>query len=161
MKQSHGMTHTPEYQAWRSMKRRCYSPRDKGYADYGGRGITVCPEWLHDFQAFYDHVGPRPTSQHSIDRIDNNEGYRPGNVKWSTQSGQNWNQRKETGTTSVFRGVNFEKANRKWRAQISQHGKRYWLGRFPDPEAAARVYDDASLRMFGARVNFPDDQKAA
>lgn len=90
---SHGMTGTPEFVAWQNMKARCYSLSCIQFKDYGGRGISVCDEWLHDFQAFYDHVGPRPSSQHSLDRIDNNGDYEPGNVRWATRAQQNSNRR--------------------------------------------------------------------
>src|SRR3954468_10898783 len=84
---------TPEYQAWLRMKKRCFNPRSKDYADYGGRGITVCDEWKDDFAAFMAHIGPRPSPVHSVDRIRNSEGYRPGNVKWSTRTEQSRNRR--------------------------------------------------------------------
>lgn len=89
----HGMWKTPEFQAWLSMRKRCYSKRNKRYPDYGGRGIKVCDEWLNDFAAFYAHVGPRPSAKHSLDRIRNGEGYKPGNVRWATDGEQNNNKR--------------------------------------------------------------------
>src|SRR5271166_1865830 len=54
---THGLTHTPEYKAWASIIQRCTNPRNRDYKQYGGRGITVCPEWS-DFKAFYDEIGP-------------------------------------------------------------------------------------------------------
>ncbi len=77
------------------MRARCNDPKHKGYKDYGARGITVCPEWdhSHGFKAFLEHVGPRPSNDHSIDRIENSLGYEPGNVKWATRSEQNRNKR--------------------------------------------------------------------
>lgn len=75
------------------MLRRCYTPSTPRYADYGGRGITVCDEWRKDFKAFFDHIGPRPSARHSLDRIRNAEGYKPGNVRWATDEEQNNNRR--------------------------------------------------------------------
>jgi hypothetical protein len=79
------------------MKQRCLNPKAKGYKNYGGRGITIAPEWIDDFQAFRDYVnqnlGPRPSPYHTIDRIENDEGYEPGNLKWSTKSQQIHNSR--------------------------------------------------------------------
>lgn len=84
---------TPEYRAWSNMKFRCYNPNWHKHHLWGGRGIRVCNEWLNDFQAFYNHVGPRPSSQHSLDRIDNDKNYEPGNVRWASRVEQRNNQR--------------------------------------------------------------------
>lgn len=84
---------TPEYRVWSGMIDRCERPSFSQFADYGGRGIRVCEEWRHDFAAFLAHIGPRPSSQHSIDRIDNARGYEPGNVRWATKTEQNRNKR--------------------------------------------------------------------
>lgn len=89
----HGMSGTPEYAAWKSIKTRCYDPNFIEYQHYGGRGIKVCDEWKDDFRAFYNHIGPRPGSGYSVDRIDNDGDYEPGNVKWSTKSEQHRNTR--------------------------------------------------------------------
>lgn len=89
----HGMWNTPEYRAWRSMKDRCTNTRHRAWPNYGGRGITVCPEWLASFEAFMAHVGPRPSPGHSLDRIDNDGDYRSGNVRWALLSQQARNRR--------------------------------------------------------------------
>lgn len=89
---THGMSKTPEFQAWLEMKTRCYNPKKYGYRRYGGRGIKVCAEWLYDFAAFFAHVGLRPSPQHSLDRWPNNDGdYEPGNVRWATRDEQHSN----------------------------------------------------------------------
>jgi len=85
---------TAEFRAWCSMKSRCYVETNEKYPIYGGRGITVHDAWLTDFQAFYDHVGPKPEPRYSLDRIDVNGNYEPGNVRWATPSQQRLNQRR-------------------------------------------------------------------
>jgi len=90
----HGLARTPEHDIWCGMKQRCGNPNDSAYEYYGGRGITVFEEWRRDFMAFYNHVGPRPSPEHSIDRYPNNDGnYEPGNVRWATRSEQARNKR--------------------------------------------------------------------
>jgi len=85
---THGLTHSAEYMAWCKIKERCSSPANKSYHSYGGRGITVCPEWEHNFQQFYADMGPRPSSQYSVDRINNDGPYAPGNCRWATRHQQ-------------------------------------------------------------------------
>jgi hypothetical protein len=89
----HGMSTSLEYHSWSCMLSRCSNPLNPGWKDYGGRGITVCDEWQKDFVAFYNHVGPRPTPDHSIDRINNDGNYEPGNVRWATDDEQRANRR--------------------------------------------------------------------
>ncbi|MFN3474075.1 MAG: hypothetical protein ACK4ZW_08525 [Blastomonas sp.] len=89
----HGMRNTPEYEAWRAMVSRCTNPNHKAYRNYGGRGVTVCPEWRSDFRAFISHIGMRPRADYSLDRIDNSKGYEPGNVRWTDAATQNRNRR--------------------------------------------------------------------
>lgn len=82
-----------EYRIWHTMKERCLNPNATGYAHWGGRGITICPKWCDDYRAFLADVGRRPGPGYSIDRIDNERGYEPGNVRWSTVKEQARNRR--------------------------------------------------------------------
>jgi len=81
---THGQTGTPEYQAWTKLKLRCYDPHNPKYEHYGARGITVCERWLNSFENFYADVGPRPSSDHSIDRKEVDGNYEPDNCRWAT-----------------------------------------------------------------------------
>lgn len=78
----------PEKRIWRDMIRRCTDPRRDDYQHYGARGITVDPRWLESFDAFLADMGRRPSPKHSIDRINNDKGYEPGNCRWATQKEQ-------------------------------------------------------------------------
>ena len=78
----HGLSHTPEYRAWQTARLRCTDPENPAWADYGGRGITMCSRWLNDVRAFVADMGPKPSPAHEIDRIDNDRGYEPGNCRW-------------------------------------------------------------------------------
>lgn len=86
-------THPIEYATWSNAIVRCHHPKNSLYADYGGRGITVCDEWRENFGAFLAHIGPKPHPRLSLDRINNDKGYEPGNVRWATQQQQNLNRR--------------------------------------------------------------------
>lgn len=91
---THGQSETPEYRAWHQAKTRCYNNKTPNFKHYGGRGISMCREWRDSFEAFYAHIGRRPSSKHSLDRFPNlNGNYEPGNVRWATRYEQMRNQR--------------------------------------------------------------------
>jgi hypothetical protein len=96
---THGLTKTKEFKAWDSMKQRCLNPKNPSYIHYGGRGITICDRWLLSFESFYVDMGLSPSINHSVDRIDVNGNYEPGNCKWSTAREQRLNQRPRQKTT--------------------------------------------------------------
>lgn len=83
----------PEWIAWRAIRARCLNTTHPAYPGYGGRGVTICDAWRDSFERFLADVGKRPSAEHSIDRVDNNLGYTPGNVVWSTRTEQGRNKR--------------------------------------------------------------------
>lgn len=95
----HGMSHSLEYKVWDAMRQRCSNPKNSHYDNYGGRGITVCDEWMQSFEAFYRDMGPRPSPRHTIDREDNDGNYEPGNCRWITQKEQTNNTRRNLNFT--------------------------------------------------------------
>lgn len=92
---------TKEYRVWSHIKGRCRNPRDAAFHLYGGRGITMCEEWASSFEAFVSAVGRAPSPTHSLDRIDNNGNYEPGNLRWATPAQQSRNTRR----TIMLNGV--------------------------------------------------------
>lgn len=89
---THGLSHRPEHNAWITMRRRCEDPKVIGYMNYGGRGISVCERW-QVFANFIADMGLRPGVGYSVDRIDNDRGYEPGNCRWATRREQGYNKR--------------------------------------------------------------------
>jgi len=88
---THGLTGTRTYGAWRAARERCHDPKNKKYADYGGRGIRFHEGW-EDIQAFVAHIGLAPDGA-ELDRIDCNGNYEPGNVRWASRKEQMRNTR--------------------------------------------------------------------
>jgi hypothetical protein len=84
---------TPEMNAWKALIQRCVNQRNPQYRNYGGRGITVCVRWLESFENFLADMGRRPSADHSIDRINNDGHYEPGNCRWTTGEVQRQNRR--------------------------------------------------------------------
>lgn len=106
-----------EYRIWASMRQRCADPNHAGYPRYGARGVTVCERW-QTFENFLADMGRRPSSDHSIDRIDNNGSYGPSNCRWATRDEQNRNKRNNIWIT--VHGV---------RAIVNDHARKYGIDR--------------------------------
>ena len=88
----HGLSKHPLYPVWANIKQRCTNPKSQGFKLYGGRGITMQPEWAASFTEFLKDVGECPSGC-SLDRIDNTKGYERGNVRWATPHEQSNNTR--------------------------------------------------------------------
>lgn len=95
---------TPEYSSWSAMKTRCLNPNFPAYPNYGGRGIRICDRWIQSFENFVADMGERPSLAHTLERIDNNGNYEPGNCRWVTRKEQCRNKR-----TSVLFEYNGER----------------------------------------------------
>lgn len=89
----HGLSYTPEYRAWQQMRLRCLDPKHAAYANYGGRGITVCDRWKSSPENFFADMGRKPTPLHELDRKDNDKGYSPENCRWATRKANDRNRR--------------------------------------------------------------------
>lgn len=92
MMKTHGLTGTPTNKSWQKMRERCMQPNSDHYKWYGGRGITICPQWS-DYLVFLADMGERPKGM-TLDRIDSNGNYEPANCRWATHTMQVRGQRK-------------------------------------------------------------------
>lgn len=147
----HGLYGQEYYSTWNNVNDRCYDSSNPAYVNYGGRGIHN--HWKEDVQGFVDYLntvlGPRP-SGHSLDRIDNDKGYEPGNLRWASRRKQSVNRRKKKGSKSSIPGVRWCQFHRKWIATISiAVGRRKHVGYFDVEEDAIRARKMAEETYYG------------
>jgi len=95
MAERHGLRSHPLYATWCNMRARCDNPNHPQFKDYGGRGISYDPAWAY-FPAFLSGVGEKPFPEATLDRVDNDRGYYPGNVRWADRTTQRINSRQVT-----------------------------------------------------------------
>lgn len=134
---THGETHTePLYRVWAAMKNRCNDPNAQKYADYGGRGIKVCPEW-DTYGAFKAWANTTYIKGMSLDRENNDLGYNPNNCRWVDKTTQSRNTRSRKGSTSQYVGVHWCKTTQKWGSIITVNKKKKNLGLFATELEAA------------------------
>lgn len=97
----------PEYAVWSQMRQRCANPNHHKYPRYGARGIQVCDRWVKSFANFIADVGPRPSTEYSLDRIDNDGNYEPSNCRWATRSEQGLNRHTSFGNRGLSSTIEF------------------------------------------------------
>jgi hypothetical protein len=146
---THGGYHTPEYQIWLGMKARCMDEGSDSYHLYGGRGIKVCDSWM-SFENFFRDMGSRPVGL-SIDRIDVNGNYEPGNCRWATDTIQLFNQRPRINSTG-YTGV--ELRGQSWRVRIKKENKSFVSGVFHSLREAVLERQRLELEWYGTIKTF-------
>lgn len=133
----HDKSHTNLYRRWSDMKARCFNPNSCNYQYYGGRGITVCEEWL-DFENFYNWAIANGYSKDlSLDRIDNDGDYTPDNCRWTTKSVQNMSMRHKN--TSGYVGICKHSLDGAWYGRVKVDSKCYYTGRSKNIHEAVRM----------------------
>jgi hypothetical protein len=143
------MYKTPTYSSWDGMKQRCLNPNNVRFKDYGGRGIKVCKSWL-SFDNFFEDMGIRPKNL-TIERINNNGNYEPGNCEWTTYTEQARNQRMRKTNTSGTTGVCFHRLGSNWTASITVGGKQIHLGSFKLKAEAITARKAAEEKYFNKK----------
>jgi hypothetical protein len=136
---------------WNSIKLRCFNPNTQSYPAYGGRGITLWEPWRDDSNAFInwvvENLGPRPADPPghvsrnpywTLDRIDVNGDYAPGNLRWASPTQQAENTRAQL---SPFYGIEAVSGSQTWRYRIMRGGRRYSESGFATPEDAGKARD--------------------
>lgn len=138
----------PLYHVWAGMFSRCENPHDTSYRNYGGRGVTVCERW-YEFKNFLKDMGPKPSPEHELDRIDVDGHYEPGNCRWATRSEQMLNRRKFKNARLESRGVVQRRSS--YQARMDFEGKRYIIGYYPTEEEAAQARETFEWLFFRDR----------
>lgn len=135
-----GRTHL--YRIWNNMRQRCNNPKKPCYPYYGGQGVSVCAIWddYQEFKTWALSSGYAPNL--SIDRYPDTTGnYEPNNCRWSTKTAQSRNQKAYENCSSKYRGVTWNKTNKKWMAQISIKNRNQYIGQYLDEVSAAKARD--------------------
>jgi hypothetical protein len=135
----HGYSKTKIYSVWEAIKQRCLNPNDRGYKNYGGRGIRICDEWLNSMPFILWAINNGYRDGLQIDRINNNGDYEPSNCRWVDATVNNSNQRKNLLNSSGYTGVYFyknKKDAKKYWSFITCRGKRISLNYHETKEAA-------------------------
>jgi len=154
----HGKYNTPEHRAWHNMRTRCLNPKALGWESYGGRGIAVCERW-DDFLTFLADMGPKPSPQHTLDRIDVNGDYCPENCRWATPEEQGNNKRNVT--LIECDGLKLSAAQWARRLGVTPEAIRARIARGDEPHEAVSRPFGTRRKMAGATCATADCAAAA
>ena len=143
---------------WSDMKRRCHNENHHAYANYGGRGISVCERWRGSFESFLEDMGVRPDPRLTLERVDNNAGYSPDNCVWASRLDQGLNKRdyrnNSTGQRNIERETKVAKGHTYtyWRVRVRREGEIIATARFKSMDDAIRFRDRAVEEYRNARA---------
>lgn len=143
-----GYRYHPLYSNWKGMIGRCHNPNHSNYNNYGGRGIKVSDRWFTSIRYFIEDMGDKPSSKHSIERIDNNKGYYKDNCRWATSVEQSRNKRISQRNKSGVSGVSWSNERKKWVTSLVVRGERVFQKRFESKSDAIQARKDAELKYW-------------
>lgn len=152
---THDLSKHPLYSRWQGIKQRCYNKKEKKYKDYGGRGISMCDEWRHEFTAFYDWCMSNGFNNNlHIDRINNDGNYEPNNCQFITLEENNaiGKQRLSSKNKTGFSGICLSKRESKYRVKIGYLGNMIELGMFKTLQEAIKVRINAEIHYYGRQI---------
>lgn len=146
-KRQEGQSKHPLYKTHENILQRCNNVAHRDYKNWGGRGIKVCNKWQgrDGFFNFVKDMGDKPTSKHTVDRIDNDKGYSPENCRWATRREQTLNSRIRRTNTSGVKGISWHKQTGKWRPRLTVNYKSISIGLFDSLEEAKEARERAEL----------------
>lgn len=144
---THNLKSHKFYDTWHNIKSRCYNINNKDYKNYGGRGITICDEWLDikNFTKWTDMTYPH-IEGYTLDRIDNSKGYSPNNCRWADAITQAHNKRMPKNNTSGYVGITLNKVTGKWCASVGTGNEDIRLGSYVNKEDAVKARDTYIIR---------------
>ena len=141
----HGRYFEPEHMVWRNMIKRC---TDKRFSKWYGH-VSIHAPWLESYDQFLQDVGHKPSSKHTLDRINPKGNYEPNNVRWVTQTVQARNTKNHNTNKTGIRGVSWSKAKNKWRVAIYVDNKQKHVGYFDDFDLAGKARQKAEQQYWG------------